>query len=123
MPDIDCTKLPPFHSTEDILAHPRFALARDAHVGAILALYQQKSSLSRLLIEAAHTVLFNVIICLHACYDAADRATWPTLGLVAESMARHRLGSAAASKTSCRGSSGPAISNSARRHRMVASAS
>jgi DNA-binding MarR family transcriptional regulator len=94
MPDIDYTRLPPFHSTEDILAHPRFALARDAHIKAILALYQQKPSLSRLLIEAAHTVLFNVIICLHACYDAADRATWPTLGLVAESMARHRLGSA-----------------------------
>jgi hypothetical protein len=35
----------------------------------------------------------SVIMCLYARYDAADRATWPTLRLVADSMAEHRLAS------------------------------
>lgn len=85
MADIDFTKLPAFHSTEEILAHRRFALARDELVKAVLALYQHKLSLSRLLIELAHTVLPSVIMCLHAGYDPANRATWPTLGLVTQS--------------------------------------
>ena len=36
----------------------------------------------------------SVIMCLYARYDEADRATWPTLRLVADSMAEHRLASA-----------------------------
>ena len=33
-------------------------------------------------------------MCLYARYDEADRATWPTLRLVTDSMAEHRLASA-----------------------------
>lgn len=90
----DLTQLPAFHSAEEILAHPRFAYARDEYVTAILALYEHKPFLNRLLLEASRTVLAVVIMCLHARYDEADRATWPTLRLVADSMAEHHLASA-----------------------------
>ena len=50
--------------------------------------------LNRLLLEASRTVLMSVIMCLYARYDEADRATWPTLRLVADSMAAHGLASA-----------------------------
>jgi len=94
MPDIDFARLPPFHSSEEILAHPRFPFARDDFVTAMLALYEHKPALNRLLLEASRTVLMAVIMCLYARYDEADRATWPTPRLVAESMAEHRLASA-----------------------------
>jgi DNA-binding MarR family transcriptional regulator len=93
MPDIDFKSLPAFHSAGEILAHPRFAFARDEFVKAILALYEHKPFLNRLLLEASRTVLVYVIMCLHARYDEADRATWPTLRLVADSMAEHQLAS------------------------------
>jgi DNA-binding MarR family transcriptional regulator len=93
MPDIDFTRLPAFHSSEEILAHPRFPLARDEFVKAMLALYEHKPFLNRLLLEASRTVLMAVIMCLHARFDEADRATWPTLRLVADSMAEHDLAS------------------------------
>ena len=94
MPDIDFAHLPPFHSASEILAHPRFPFARDEFVKAILALYEHKPFLNRLLLEASRTVLVNILMCLYARYDEADRATWPTLRLVADSMAVHQLASA-----------------------------
>src|ERR1700728_3339159 len=94
MPHIDFTKLPAFHSAEEILAHPRCPFARDEFVKAMLALYEHKPFLNRLLLEASRTVLVSVVMCLHARYDEADRATWPTLRLVADSMAAHGLASA-----------------------------
>jgi DNA-binding MarR family transcriptional regulator len=85
MANLDPEHLPAYHSAKEILSHRRFSLARDELVKAILALFEQKPSLSRLLVEAAHTVLFSVIMCLHARYDAGDRATWPTLSLITQS--------------------------------------
>jgi DNA-binding MarR family transcriptional regulator len=93
MPDIDFTKLPAFHSSQEILAHPRFPIARDEFVKAMLTLYEHKPFLNRLLLEASRTVLVSVIMCLHARYEEADRATWPTLRLVADSMMEHGLAS------------------------------
>jgi DNA-binding MarR family transcriptional regulator len=86
--------LPAFHSTEEILTHPHFPFARDEFVKAMLALYEHKPFLNRLLLEASRTVLVSIIMCLHARYDEADRATWPTLRLIAASMAVHQLASA-----------------------------
>ena len=85
MDGFDLKNLPAFHSTEEILAHPRFPFARDEFVKAMLALYEHKPLLNRLLLETARSVLFGVIMCLYARYDEADRATWPTLGLVTQS--------------------------------------
>lgn len=78
-----------FHSTEEILAHPRFPHARDEFVNALLALYEHKPLLNRLLLEASRTVLVIMIMCLHARHKEDDRATWPTLHLIAASMAEH----------------------------------
>jgi hypothetical protein len=94
MSAIDFAKLPPFHSSEEILAHPRFPYARDEFVTAMLALYEHKPFLNRLLLEASRTVLTCIIMCLYARYDEADQATWPTLRLVADSMVEHQLASA-----------------------------
>jgi DNA-binding MarR family transcriptional regulator len=94
MVGFDFKNLPAFHSAEEVLAHPRFAFARDEFVDAILALYEHKPFLNRLLLEASRTVLLVIIMCLYARYDEDDRATWPTLRLVADSMAMHRLASA-----------------------------
>jgi DNA-binding MarR family transcriptional regulator len=85
---------PRFHSSDEILAHPRFAFARDEFVKAILALYEHKPFLNRLLLEASRTTLAGVIMCLYARYDEADRSTWPTLRMVTDSMAAYRLASA-----------------------------
>jgi DNA-binding MarR family transcriptional regulator len=93
MTAIDYKNLPAFHSSEEILAHPRFPVARDEFVTAILALYEHKPFLNRLLLEASRTVLMSIIMCLHARYDELDGATWPTLRLVAHSMAEHELAS------------------------------
>jgi DNA-binding MarR family transcriptional regulator len=93
MVGLDLKNIPAFHPAEEILAHPRFPLARDEFVKAMLALYEHKPLLHRLQLEASRTVLMSVIMCLYARYDAADRATWPTLRLVADSMAEHRLAS------------------------------
>jgi DNA-binding MarR family transcriptional regulator len=93
MADIDFRNLPPFHAADEILAHSRFPFARDEFVKAMLALYEHKPFLNRLLLEVSRTVLSAMIMCLYARYDEADRATWPTLRLVADSMAEHQLAS------------------------------
>jgi DNA-binding MarR family transcriptional regulator len=85
--------LPAFRSAEEILAHPRFPFARDQFVKEILALYEHKPFLNRLLLEASRTTLAGVIMCLYARYDEADRSTWPTLQLVVDSMAAYQLAS------------------------------
>jgi hypothetical protein len=90
---LDLGNLPPFHSADEILAHPRFAFARDEFVKAMLGLYEHRPVLNRLLLEASRTVLGIVIICLHARYHRAERETWSTLRLVTDAMALHGLAS------------------------------
>src|SRR5271166_3906860 len=85
--------LPAHHSEEEIFSHPRFPIARDDFVDAILALYEYDPFLNRLLLEAGRNVLFVVIMCLHARYDEADRATWPTLALATQSTAAQGVSS------------------------------
>jgi DNA-binding MarR family transcriptional regulator len=93
MSDVALGAFPAFHSSEEILTHPRFLVARDEFVKAILALYEHKPFLNRLLLEASRTVLPAVIMCLYARYDKADRSTWPTLRLVTNTMAAYHLAS------------------------------
>jgi hypothetical protein len=66
------------HTPEQILAHPRFASARDAFVEAVLALHEGDRFTTRLLIETIRQVTFNLIVSLHLRHDVTDRATWPT---------------------------------------------
>lgn len=92
MPVPDLKHLPAYRSVDDILSHPRFPIARKAFVEAILALYEYDPAVNRL-VEAGRGVLFIVIMCLHARYDEADRATWPTLRLLTQSMMLHNVSS------------------------------
>jgi DNA-binding MarR family transcriptional regulator len=75
-----------FRSSDEILAHPRFAPARIAFVDAVLALYEDDPFLTRLLLEAGRYVTFGNIMCMHARYDETDRSTWPTTGRLKETM-------------------------------------
>src|ERR1700761_4462955 len=68
------------HTPEEILANPRFALARAAFVDAVLAFHEGDQLTSRLLVESMRQVTFNSIISLHLRHDPADRTTWPTPG-------------------------------------------
>lgn len=92
MPAPDLKHFPAYRSVDDILSHPRFPIAREAFVEAILALYDNDPAANRL-VEAGRGVLFIVIVCLHARYDEADRATWPTLRLLTQSMMLHNVSS------------------------------
>jgi DNA-binding MarR family transcriptional regulator len=66
------------HTSEEILARPRFAAARMAFVEAVLTLHEGDRFRSRLLVEAIRQVTFNLIVSLHLRHDAADRSTWAT---------------------------------------------
>jgi hypothetical protein len=89
----DLRELPPHHSQEEFLAHPRFPEARNAMLRALLGAYEHDPFLNRLQIQAARGFVFIVILCLHMRQDEADRATWLTLKLVKESMAPFKLAS------------------------------
>jgi hypothetical protein len=72
----------PHHSSEAILAHPRFPEARRVYVQGILGLYEHDPFMNRLLIETGRSVIFFNVLALHAAHDPGDRATWPTIGLI-----------------------------------------
>jgi hypothetical protein len=74
------------HSSQDILAHPRFATARAAYVDALLNLYEGNAFLNRLLIEAGRQVTFNMIVQMHCRHDETDPATWPTMRLLKQEL-------------------------------------
>jgi hypothetical protein len=65
-------------SSDEILAHPRFAAARAAFVDAVLAFHEGDQFHNRLLVEAMRQVTFNLIVSLHLRHDTSDRTTWPT---------------------------------------------
>jgi hypothetical protein len=82
-----------YHATPDILAHRRFRAARSAYVDAVLQLYEGDTFLTRLVLEAARTVIFAIIISLDAQYNESDRATWPTITLLKQQMTHFGLAS------------------------------
>jgi DNA-binding MarR family transcriptional regulator len=87
-------EIPPFHAASEILAQPRFAEARMAWVRAILVLYDDDPFLSRFLNEVGRALVFLNILCLYAGYEEQDRATWPTLRLLNQTLAKFGLASA-----------------------------
>jgi hypothetical protein len=75
------------------LAHPRFVEARMAWVHANLELYDNDPFLNRLLIEVGRSLAFFNILCLHAGYQEQDRATWPTMQLLHQTMEKFGVSS------------------------------
>jgi len=84
---------PPFHSPDEILAHPAFAEARSVWIEGMLSLYENNTFLSRLLAVTQRSAVFFNTLTLDAAYDAADRSTWPTMGLLQETMVPYQLSS------------------------------
>ena len=84
---------PPFHSPDEILAHPVFAKARSVWNDGMLSLYENNPFLSRLLAVTQRSAVFFNTLTLDAAYDAADRSTWPTMGLLQETMVPYQLSS------------------------------
>jgi len=74
------------YTSQEILAHPRFATARAAYVEALLNLYEGDAFLNRLLVEAGRQVTFNMIVALHCRHDETEPATWPTMRLLKQEL-------------------------------------
>lgn len=81
----DGTALPPHATTEQILRHPRFPLARDHYMRAMVNAYQTDPAIRRLLHEAARSVLFNIILGQNARSMPDDPASWLTVGRLRDS--------------------------------------
>ncbi len=76
---------------DDILKHPRLAEARRAYLDAFLKVYEGDPFMVRLLIESGRFFLYYIILLLESAYDPARRETWPTIGLVKQTMAAFGL--------------------------------
>jgi len=64
---------------EKILKHPHFPQARDRFLGAVVDLYGKDVFLNKLLMEAARSVIFCVMMVLSSAYNQDVPSTWPTL--------------------------------------------
>jgi AraC-like DNA-binding protein len=64
----------------DILAHPRFASARAAHLDAVVALFKADRFTTRMMTDAGMILLRGFLVGFHVTFDPADRATWATPG-------------------------------------------
>lgn len=84
---------PVFLAPEDILGHPAFVVARRVWIDGMLGLYENNPFLSRLLAATQRSAVFFNTLVLAAAHDPADRSTWPTIGLLQETMASYRVSS------------------------------
>jgi biotin operon repressor len=85
---------PPRMTVEHILGHPQLPQARRAYLDSFLEVYDGDPFLIRLLIESGRFFVYYIILLLESAYDPARRETWPTVGLVKETMAAFGMGRA-----------------------------
>jgi DNA-binding MarR family transcriptional regulator len=81
-------------TAEEILAHPRFAEARRAHIDALVGLFAGDRFVTRLMNDAGTIVLRGLLVGFHAAYDENDRSTWATPGQVRKHIVDRGLASA-----------------------------
>jgi len=81
-------------TAEEILAHPRFAEARRAHVDALVGLFAGDRFVTRLMIDAGTITLRGLLVGFHAAYDEKDPTTWATPGQFRKHMVERGLASA-----------------------------
>lgn len=72
--------LPRYASTHEILAHPRFLLARDHYIATSVSAYRTDRVMRHLMHDIARHVLFNIILGRHAAMQVDEPETWPTVG-------------------------------------------
>jgi hypothetical protein len=78
---------------DGVLAHPRFAEARDAYIDRYLNFYLGDPALNKLLAEAARHVIVTFVICLTAASRHDDPQSWLTLAKLQDEVETHRVGS------------------------------
>jgi len=83
----------PGKTADELLAHPRFAAARRAHIDALVALFADNLDVTRLMLDAGTIVVRGFIVAFHAVYDENDRTTWATPGQVQEHIVQRGLAS------------------------------
>lgn len=84
----------PGKTAEEILAHPRFADARRAHIDALVGLFAGDRFVTRLMIDAGIITFRGLLVGFHAAYDENDPATWATPGQVRQQIVERGLASA-----------------------------
>lgn len=82
---------PPRITIAEILSDPRLPQARAAYLDAFLKVYDGDPFMVRLLIESGRFFVYYIILLLESAYDPARRETWPTVGLVKQTMAAFGL--------------------------------
>lgn len=80
-------------TAQEILAHPRFAAARRAHLNAVVALFSGDRFVTRLMLDAGTIMLRGFLVGFHAAHDENDRGTWATPGEVRRHIVSRRLAS------------------------------
>lgn len=83
----------PLLSADDILAHPRFGLAREMYVRELLEMHENQPAENRLLIDGGTATIFMSVIIMDAGHRPEDRATWPTMQLLKGQMEAHSIAS------------------------------
>jgi hypothetical protein len=81
-------------TAEEILAHPRFAAARRAHVDALVGLFAGDRFVTRLMIDAGTITFRALLVGFHAAYDENDPTTWATPGQLRTYIGERGLASA-----------------------------
>lgn len=87
MDSINQAAVPAYHSPQEVLDSPHLAKARRNHVREILKIYEHDPFLNRLLTEAGRGIVSLAILTLHAAFVEDNRATWPTMQLLQQSVA------------------------------------
>jgi DNA-binding MarR family transcriptional regulator len=81
-------------TAEEILAHPRFAEARRAHIDALVKLFAGDRFVTRLMNDAGTITFRGLLVGFHAAHDENDPATWATPGQVRKHIVDRGLASA-----------------------------
>ncbi|ODT82321.1 MAG: hypothetical protein ABS76_08740 [Pelagibacterium sp. SCN 64-44] len=81
----DGTALPPYVTTEEVLAHPRFPLARNHYMRVMVDSHHADPAIRHLMHEMARNVLFNIILGQAARSRPDDPETWPSVGKLRDS--------------------------------------
>ncbi|MCJ2142239.1 citrate/2-methylcitrate synthase [Methylobacterium sp. E-066] len=80
-------------TAQEILAHPRFAEARAAHVSAVVELFKADALAMRMMADAGIIILRGFIVGFHFAFDPEDRNTWATPGNVRRILVERGLAS------------------------------
>ncbi|MGU3538905.1 hypothetical protein [Methylobacterium sp. A54F] len=80
-------------TAQDILDHPRFRAARQAHVEALIGLFAGDRFVAEMMMDACTITLRGLIVGCHAAHDDQDRSSWGTVSRLQMMIAERRLAS------------------------------